>query len=655
MKRLKVVYILFFFLFASLFGYAQNNNYQPKFWSLMNIGGEFELYGQYKEMYSSSLLGEDKRTNSLYAGKIRLNTQSYFWHPNFLILLVDAAYNPGAGQNASILMPDYSIENSAKRLNVKANFFKNKKVQFSPLLNYGETFSNLENLYQAKSNYFSWGGHFKYSNRWLPLTMKYLNSKDEMEEKYSNRTFKNNGEELTGNIKKSIGKRDMNEFNFSQRNYIRELVNVYENENNTTSLNLRNNIFIDENKDYRLSSYISKLYQTGTYDYDRLTISENLNFNLPWNLRFNSGFGYSEGHQNELYSKNNDIEVELEHQWYESLNSAIYYNKTNNIRYSFNEFYNRLGFNVAYKKKLPKKGLLSLNYNYYKQDTQGSSGGSDITVFKEPYTLADGNITLLRNANVTIETVEVTDETGGLMYQENIDYILIKRDSFIEIQRIPGGLIPNNTVVYIDYTAMNLGDYTYKLASNSFMGSLSFFNNLVEVYYKYSNQDYKDVEVENNLVLQYAKKNQYGFKLNYKFVNVGFEKDDFESSVVPYRLTRYFTNLQGKFKNKVSYSLNGNYTNYDMIGEEGRKQKFIDVAANITYNINYSTQFDLRAGYRKQEGEGVDLNLLIGKAELSTIYRKLIVKLAADLYRKEHLTSENYDFNAINLRIIRKF
>ncbi|WP_395050951.1 hypothetical protein [Flavobacterium sp.] len=653
MKKLKVSFIV---LFTSILGVAQNGNYQPKTWGLMGLNGGVELYGQYKDSYTSGPLGENKETNFLYSGKFLLNAQSYFWHPNFLVLDIEAEYNPGAGQDASILMPDYAIVNSGERLNVAASLFREKKIKLRPFLSYNNVYSNYENLSEYNATYFNWGSHFSFNNKWLPLTVTYKNSKDENQEKYTNRHYKNTEEEIVGTIEKSIGKRDQNVFNFSQRYYTYELVDVYENENKSTNLNLRNDIAIDKNKDYKFSSLIYKIYQTGTNPFDRLNFSENLTINLPWHLRFNTRFGYSEGHQDEQFSKNRDIEADIQHQWYESLNTAVFFKKGDYGWSNSNATFNRAGFNIGYTKKVPLKGKLSLNYNYSLQDQQGSSGTSDISVFKEPYTLVDGKITLLRNPNVYIESVLVTDATASLIYQENIDYILIQRDAFIEIQRIPGGLIPNNTTVYIDYTAKSLGVYSYKLDANIFMGMLNLFDNLLEINYKYLHQDYRDVAVTNDLVLQYINQKLYGFKLNYQFVNIGIEHDDFKSNVVPYRLTRYFANLQGSLKdNKLSYTLNGNYTNYHMIGEEGRKQKFVDVAMNLTYNFNYKTHFDLRAGYRIQEGEGIDLNLFLGSAKLATIYKQIIVELSADLYRRETLAIENHNFNAIKLKIIRRF
>ena len=119
MHRLKVIYII---LLISLTGHSQNNNYVPSFWKLMSYRGEVELYGQYKEIYSLTSFQENKESNLLYSGRLDLNTKSYFWHPNFVVLDLSLGYNPGAGEDVSILMPDYAIRNSAHYLSARASF-----------------------------------------------------------------------------------------------------------------------------------------------------------------------------------------------------------------------------------------------------------------------------------------------------------------------------------------------------------------------------------------------------------------------------------------------------------------------------------------------------------------------------------------------------
>ena len=127
MKRLKEVYILFSFLLISLFGFGQNSNYVPIFWRLMHIDGEVELYGLYSELYSSSLNGDNKQTNFLFSGKIELNTQSYFWHPNFLVFGLNISPRPFSSRVAlGFLM--FTVSNSvikpiSKRINIlRINF-----------------------------------------------------------------------------------------------------------------------------------------------------------------------------------------------------------------------------------------------------------------------------------------------------------------------------------------------------------------------------------------------------------------------------------------------------------------------------------------------------------------------------------------------------
>ena len=71
--------------------------------------------------------------------------------------------------------------------------------------------------------------------------------------------------------------------------------------------------------------------------------------------------------------------------------------------------------------------------------------------------------------------------------------------------------------------------------------------------------------------------------------------------------------------------------------------------------MSYKTRLDVRAGYRKQNGESIDLDLFTGKVELSTRYRQIFLKLAAEFYRKEYLFTDNYNYNGISLKIIRRF
>ncbi|WKK67280.1 hypothetical protein [Lutimonas zeaxanthinifaciens] len=652
MSRLKVIYII---LLISLTGYGQNNNYAPAFWKLMSYQGEVELYGQYKEIYSFTALLENKQSNLLYSGRLDLNTKSYFWHPNFMVLDLSLGYNPGAGQDVSILMPDYAIRNSAHYLNARASFLNKQRARFSGFFNYRDSYGNLENLTRINTKDLSWGGNFDYHNRILPISLVYKNFNVEQQEEYTDRLYLDEGYELLGNTKKSFGKLDEHEFFYTQRNYSRELVNSYITINNTSNFNLRNRIFFDRNKRYLFTSNISKFDQKGTNPYDRFWLVENLNFRLPYKVRLNGMYKLSSNHQSGIENNNQDIQASVQHQLYQSLYSSLFYKNTNNNHSNFNRAFDRLGFDLNYKKKIPLEGGLFLNYNYFLQPEKGTSKGENIVVVRESHLLTDGIITLLKLPNVYKETVVVTDESGNFIYQENIDYILIERDEFLEIQRVPGGLIPNGSVIYVDYIADSLGDYKFDMVSQNFMARVTLFNNNIEAFYRFRKQDYNNVETDSDLAIQYIDQQTYGLRINSKYFSAGFENDDYKSNIVPYNLTRYFVDLKATIKNRVNLSLKGSFTDYHMIQEEGRTQSFLDISGYVNYRLGYNTQFDLRAGYRKQDGEGIDLDLFIAGAEITTEFRRVTVKLIGDLYRKNYLITEKNHFNAVNLRIIRKF
>jgi len=174
-------------------------------------------------------------------------------------------------------------------------------------------------------------------------------------------------------------------------------------------------------------------------------------------------------------------------------------------------------------------------------------------------------------------------------------------------------------------------------------------------YYKYSIRDFENVNITNTAILDNINQNVIGFKFRYKAFEFGAEKDNYKSNIVPYKLNSYFANVTGRLNTKMSYTFNAIIKDYDMIAEEGRSQLFVSASGNLSYNFNYKTRLNVTAGYRKQEGEGIDLDLFTTRAELTTSFNQLILKLSADIYKRNYLLTEDYNYNAINLRITRRF
>ena len=427
-------------------------------------------------------------------------------------------------------------------------------------------------------------------------------------------------------------------------------------ESNITSWSLNNNIYFDSKKNYNLRSRILNDNQYGNINFKRFQVLENLTFKLPKNFTFYGGYNFYDYKSDAQNSKQHNINSSLTHQLYKSLRTtaSLEYNIINNTQ--FKDEVRRIGFDMLYDKKIPLNGHLSLIYkiNSNKQDRKGDS--SSLIIQNETQRLIDGQIVLLNNQNIVLPTVVVRDATNTIIYQLNLDYILIERNEFVEIQRVPGGLIANNTTVIIDYEAIQPSSYKFN-AINNYLGiRVSLFKNLLEFYASTSKQDYKKVENPENLTLNYFNKNIYGTRFNYKFMSGGIEYDNYNSSIIPYRLMRYYLTLQGAINQKLTYSLNSEFLDYLMIEFEGQKQVFYNVSGNITYSFSAKTRLNLEGGYRKQDGDtdGIYLNLLTSRLEFSTVYRQVFITTAIEIYRR-NLVAEQLDFNKFSLKISRRF
>ena len=187
----------------------------------------------------------------------------------------------------------------------------------------------------------------------------------------------------------------------------------------------------------------------------------------------------------------------------------------------------RQGFDIKYTKKIPK-GQLTLSYNYFRFNQQMKSEPWNLQVLMEPHVLLDAEIEYLDKQFIDITSIVVKDATGTIFYQENLDYVLIERDRFIEIQRIPGGQITDGQTVYVDYINTQNESYQYVTNNNTFNASISFFNMFIEFYYRTSKQDYTNIEKADFVTLNYYTQNIIGTRLIYKIFSGGVEYEHYK-------------------------------------------------------------------------------------------------------------------------------
>lgn len=659
MKGIKCIYIVLLF---SIYSYSQKTTTETAFWKLTSLSGKLNLNGSYWDQETNRNAFNEFQENAFLSGSLFLNSNSYFWHPNFMSLDFNIGYSPETGQRLSLVIPDRNELNILKKLYVKAAFFQHNAFNFNVYMNLNENYNNRENLTNLKATFNNWGSMLTYSNKMLPFTVSYNQGRGEQKELQTGRDYITEQNNFETKITKSFGANDKNQFVFSRNKYVYEdnLILSNQNQSSNTVINnistwsFNNNLFFDLKKNIRFNSLISNENQKGDFNYKRFQILENIYLKLPKNFNFSANYDFFNIKGDVQNSKQHNARGTLSHQLYKSLQTRVYfeYNTVNNSQYR--EDFKRSGLDIRYRKKIPFDGLLSFSYRINSINQNRESDVASFFIQNESHTLSDGEIVLLDNQNVNSITVIVRDITSTIIYQLNIDYVLIERNEFLEIQRIPGGQIANNATVLVDYEAIQPQSYKFNAVNNFFSASVTLFKNQLEFYFNVSKQDYLNPVNIDFLTLDFYNKNVYGGRFKYGFISGGIEHDNYRSTIIPYRLTRYYLTLQGSTKQKLFYTINGDLRDYAMIVEEGMKQKYYNISGNISYNFNPKTRINLQGSYLKQEGEAIDLDLITARLELTTNFRQLFFTAGLELYRSD-IFNEKVDFNKISIQISRRF
>ena len=634
----KQPYIYFMLLFP-LAAYCQTSPDSFRLFQPLSISGTLKLGGFYRYLdgYSNEIYNYQR--SSLIYGGVQLNTNSYIIHPNFLLLDAGLEYNPEKGQDLFLVVPDQSEVRTLKKLNINGTFFRQKNITIGTFANFNQLYNNRENLSNIKTNSSNWGVNLSYSNKYVPVTAIYNEGKMDEMEIQTGRTYITKFKSIEFKATKSFTTFDMNEIGYSHNDYFRQDINLTRIRNICDNIYLNDNIYFNKTRTSSLFSNISETRQSGNEAYSRFQVMENVSLKLPKEFNLNGGYNYYFTQREFQRINQHSVTAILRHQLYQSLISQLSVEYNNLFTTFYKESNGRAGIDFGYDKKIPG-GHLSLSYKFYWQRQERTSEAVASRIINEEHLLADGQLELLKKANVDPASVSVKDITGTIIYQPNFDYILIPRNGYLEIQRIPGGQIPNNSTVHVDYTSVQPGSYQYDVNFHFFSASVILFKRIIEFYYRLAYQDYHNLKTTDNLTLNYFKQNIFGLRFEYRFASGGVEYELYNSTIIPYRSIRYYLILQGSCQNRFLYSLNGNMHDFYMLDDHS-VQKFIDLTGKISYVVSPHFSINVELGYRKQMGQRIDLDLLIARGEIITSIRQISFRIGAETYKRDYLNEKN--------------
>lgn len=641
------------FIILSAASVAAQNAFQIGFWKHTSLNGTLELEGIYRSQETTLRTNvTEKPVTTLFNGNFSLNSKSYFWHPSFIKLNTILEYNPALRNQKYLVIPNRSETRTAERMQFFVTFFDQRPFSFNSFYNFNHLFINRELTTSVETYSKEAGAGISFRNSILPFSLRYLDARWDQNELDSGRKFKTNRKNLIFEAGKSFTSHDDHRLNYSNDDYERTYAGIGRVHNIVSITRLQNNFTFNNGRNNYWRSLIAYQNQTGTFALNRFQVDENAKISLPSNLSLSGFYRYARFEQHIHVNRQHNVLGKLEHQLFKSLNSYTWYEYINFQNTTYDESIRQGAAGLRYSKLIPG-GTLNLSYEHRRRSDDRNSEPGLLRVFDEALTLSDGYITLLKNQNIDPESILITDETGIIIYQENIDYLIIDRNGFTEIQRLPGGQIENNQVVYVDYISKLNTSYDFNTYSDQFRAGLNLFRRLIELYFSYYGQDYSNVSRAEPLILKTISQRVAGIRSSYAFLSAGFEMEDYNSNLLPYEAKRTFLGVNKSLFRRVTVYISTNYRKFRFV-DINESQKYFDWSARINYQVGLNSKITLDGGYRFQEGRGIDLNLTNLRTRFSTKYRSLYFHFEVEIYRRD-FSGETLNYNGGSIRIERKF
>jgi hypothetical protein len=641
-------------LTLSGFGYAQQNPEAFRLFGVRAYSGELRFRGFYRNQQQTGDKISESQQSYYYSGGILMNASTYVIHPNFCELELGAAYMPESNKNHYLVIQDYSEVRTVKNLNIQSSFFNRKKVSLMASATYDESYARRENLTDVKTTNKYVGGSLTYSNKIIPLTFDFYKRNLLQTEIQTGRRLKIDQTQFEARADQAFTSYDKQKLIYSHKFNSNLNENSFYTANTVDDIYFNSIVGLGKKRVFNFNTTVSNDHQYGSYKFNRFQFMENLLIKMPLNFTFISNYNFHNTSQ--LYGRiiQHTSTNSLNHKLFNSLNSRIYFEYSTLSQRVFTETSSKTGFDLNYSKKLPW-GQLQLTYGYFLYRQNYVSDSTNLNIVNEDYFLSDSKITLLKRPYINVLSVIVKDITGTIFYQLGLDYILITRGKYVEIRRIPSGLIPNDGTVYVDYEVKQPGSYKYESNNNMFSANMSFLKGIVDVYYRLATQRYSNLENTDFIVLNKFTQHQVGFRVTTGMFSGGAEYEDYNSTILPYHLIKVFLNVQKTFFNKLTLSMNGDMQNYTMLDEPlSRIQRYIDITGKVEYAFARQTRLNLDIMYRNQQGRQIDLDLFTARLEFTSVIYQLYLTAGVEVYRRNYI-GEKINFKGTYIQISRRF
>jgi len=419
------------------------------------------------------------------------------------------------------------------------------------------------------------------------------------------------------------------------------------------NLNLTDNEKFGGREQTQLTSLLNWASLTDTLvPTDQLLLQEDLR--LQHTRRLDSYYDYSfdTSSAGGSYADTHDAHAGVDYQWLPDLTSGaeVLGNLTSasSPGSSLESRYCGAGANIQYTPALSTWGQLAVSDNAQWQHNDRDAGGRVQNIVGEPHALTDGKVVLLAQPAVAAGTIHVWGDTAhSISYVEGLDYLLIPHGSLTEIQRIPGGTIPNGGSVFVDYSATLQGTASYDELDNHAAFRLDLWSGLLGIYGSWAYQTYEGGEL---LLLRTLDDKTIGADSTWRWFRVGAEYETVDSNLAPYNRTRFTQSAIFRPGHNTDVSLNADEGWTDFTDSHLREASY-GFIGRLQQQLTTHLSGGAEAGLRFDRGDTFDRTLTTCRLWLDWNVGRLTVKASYQFNDEYHLADrEDRHFLFVSIR-----
>lgn len=436
-----------------------------------------------EEEKRSSALGESKDTSREFKERLTVQTRGWIYHPALckLTLRFEPEWTQGtesfdseADQKYSSYLPAYFMD---------ATFLETKPYTLYLYGQQNQTSVNSVFARQTETRTDSYGGSLRFKSPKLPVDLSYSHLESEQTGFYTSEEkgddwrliMAQRGEATTTRLSSAYTDKERVDRGFATHTL-------------TSDSEIRNYVDFGTRKQLRLESTAAYRWtESDVYETSHLRFNEHLDWKHSPTLKSAYYMNYSQIESNGFDSRSSTANGQVTHHLYDNLTTTVGLWAEGNDYGTGKEDIGGARLDMRYLREIPW-GTLTVDLGQSYEATYRDYDRQQVQVVNEQQVLSSGAVTLLEHENVDLDSVEVTDATGTVIYIRDIDYTLTPINTFVRISRVSFGAIADGQTVLVRYRYTLSSDYDDGVYDQSYGVALNLWSALF-LSYRYQHAD----------------------------------------------------------------------------------------------------------------------------------------------------------------------